>query len=51
LQEVLFENVDNMAPYHFVDVFDGNDVLVNGVPTECWSQCFMLFEKILLMVH
>jgi hypothetical protein len=31
LQEVLFENVDNFAPFHFVDVFDGNDVPVNGV--------------------
>jgi hypothetical protein len=31
LQKVLFENVENLAPSHFVDVFDGNDVPVNGV--------------------
>ncbi len=31
MQEVLFENVENLAPFHFVDDFDGNDVHVNGV--------------------
>jgi hypothetical protein len=30
LQEFLFENVENLAPFHFVDVFDGN-VPINGV--------------------
>jgi hypothetical protein len=31
LQEVFLENDENLAPFHFVGVFDGNDVLVNGV--------------------
>jgi hypothetical protein len=31
LLKVLFENVENLAHSHFVDAFDGNDVLVNGV--------------------
>jgi hypothetical protein len=31
LQKVLFENVENLAPSQFVDVFDGNDVPINGV--------------------
>jgi hypothetical protein len=30
LQEFLFGNAKNLAPFHFVDVFDGN-VHVNGV--------------------
>ncbi len=30
MQEFLFENAKNLAPFHFVDVFDGN-VHVNGV--------------------
>ncbi len=29
--KVLFENVENLAPFHSIDAFDGNDVLVNGV--------------------
>jgi len=28
---VFFQNVDNVVPFHFVDVFDGNDVTINGV--------------------
>jgi len=31
LQEVLLENVENLAPFHFVDVFDGSDVPINSV--------------------
>jgi hypothetical protein len=31
LQEVLLENVENLAPSHSVDSFDGNDVPINGV--------------------
>jgi len=31
LQEVFLKNVENLAPFHFVYAFDGNDVLVNGV--------------------
>jgi hypothetical protein len=29
LQEVFLQNVENVVPFHFVDVFDGNDVLLN----------------------
>jgi len=28
---VLFGNVENLAPFHFVNVFYENDVPVNGV--------------------
>jgi hypothetical protein len=28
---VFLQNVDNVVPFHFVDVFDGNDVTINGV--------------------
>jgi hypothetical protein len=28
---VFLQNVDNVVPFHFVDVFDGNDVSINGV--------------------
>jgi len=28
---VFFQNVDNVVSFHFVDVFDGNDVTINGV--------------------
>jgi hypothetical protein len=31
LQEVLLEIVENLAPFHYVDVFDGNNVHVDGV--------------------
>ncbi len=31
MQEVVFENVENLSPSHYVDVFDGNDVPINGV--------------------
>ncbi len=31
MQEVFLQNVENVVPFHFVDVFDGNDVLLNGV--------------------
>jgi len=29
--EVLLENVENLAPTHSIDAFDGNDGLVDGV--------------------
>jgi hypothetical protein len=31
LKEVLLEIVENLAPFHYVDAFDGNYVHVNGV--------------------
>ncbi len=31
MQEVLLENVENLAPSQFIDVFDENHILVNGV--------------------
>ncbi len=47
MQEVLFENVENLAPFHFVDVFDGNDAHVNGVVLNVGYDVFVVRKDLL----
>jgi hypothetical protein len=42
LQDVLFEIVENLAPSHYVDAFNGNDVLINGVIPNGGHEVFVI---------
>ncbi len=41
---VFFQNVDNVVPFHFVDVFDGNDVTINGVLLNVGHDVFVVWK-------
>ncbi len=44
MQDVLFEIVENLAPSHYVDAFNGNDVLINGVIPNGGHEVFVIWK-------
>jgi len=41
---VFLQNVDNVVPFHFEDVFDGNDVTINGALLNVGHDVFVVLK-------